>query len=35
VTFTPSATGSRSASISITDSGGNSPQTVILAGTGS
>jgi hypothetical protein len=35
VTFTPSATGSRSASISITDSGGNSPQTVTLAGTGS
>jgi FG-GAP-like repeat/Cep192 domain 4/HYDIN/CFA65/VesB-like, Ig-like domain/Abnormal spindle-like microcephaly-assoc'd, ASPM-SPD-2-Hydin len=34
VTFTPAATGSRSASLSISDSGGASPQTVPLSGTG-
>jgi parallel beta-helix repeat protein len=35
VTFTPTATGSRSASLSITDNAANSPQTVSLIGTGS
>jgi FG-GAP-like repeat/Abnormal spindle-like microcephaly-assoc'd, ASPM-SPD-2-Hydin/Beta-propeller repeat len=35
VTFTPQATGSRSASISVTDNGGASPQMVALIGTGS
>ena len=34
VTFTPSATGSRSASISVTDSASGSPHTVALSGTG-
>lgn len=34
VTFTPTATGARSASLSITDNGGGSPQTFALAGTG-
>jgi hypothetical protein len=34
VTFTPSATGSRSASLSIADNAANSPQTVTLSGTG-
>ncbi|MGD1100881.1 MAG: choice-of-anchor D domain-containing protein, partial [Terriglobia bacterium] len=34
VTFTPSAVGSRSASITITDNASNSPQTVGLTGTG-
>jgi len=34
VTFTPSASGSRTASISITDNASGSPQTVSLAGTG-
>jgi hypothetical protein len=34
VTFTPSAAGARSASITITDNGNNSPQSVSLAGTG-
>jgi len=34
VTFTPSATGSRSASLSITDNASGSPQTVSLTGTG-
>lgn len=34
VTFTPSATGSRSAAVSVSDNGGGSPQTVNLAGTG-
>lgn len=34
VTFTPTATGARSASLSITDNGGGSPQSVALAGTG-
>jgi hypothetical protein len=34
VTFTPGATGNRSASLSITDNGGGSPQTVGLSGTG-
>jgi hypothetical protein len=34
VTFTPTATGARSASLSITDSGGGSPQSIALAGTG-
>jgi hypothetical protein len=33
-TFTPSATGSRNASLSITDNGGGSPQSVTLQGTG-
>ncbi len=35
VTFTPAATGSRTATLSITDSGGGSPQKVGLTGTGS
>ena len=34
VTFTPSATGARSASLSIADTGGGSPQQVHLNGTG-
>ena len=34
VTFTPTATGGRAASLSITDNGGGSPQTVPLTGTG-
>jgi hypothetical protein len=34
VKFTPSATGSRSATVSISDNGGGSPQKVTLAGTG-
>jgi len=34
VTFTPSATGSRSASLSFTDSASNSPQNISLSGTG-
>ena len=34
VTFTPSATGSRSATLSVTDNGGASPQKVSVAGTG-
>jgi hypothetical protein len=34
VTFTPTKKGSRSASVSIADSGGGSPQTVSLTGTG-
>ena len=33
-TFTPSAPGSRSASLSVTDNAGGSPQTVALSGTG-
>jgi hypothetical protein len=34
VTFTPSATGQRSGSVSVTDDGGGSPQSLPLAGTG-
>lgn len=34
VTFTPSTTGKRTASVSISDNGGGSPQQVALAGTG-
>ena len=34
VTFTPTGTGPRSASLSISDNGGQSPQTVALSGTG-
>jgi hypothetical protein len=34
VTFTPAATGARSASLSIADNAGGSPQTVALSGTG-
>ena len=34
VTFTPLAKGSRTASVSVGDNGGGSPQTVSLAGTG-
>jgi hypothetical protein len=34
VTFTPTATGTRSASVSVTDNAGLSPQTVTLMGTG-
>jgi hypothetical protein len=34
VTFTPAAAGGRSASLSITDNGGGSPQTVVLTGSG-
>ena len=34
VTFTPTATGQRSAAISVSDDGGGSPQLVPLAGTG-
>jgi len=33
--FTPGAKGARSATLAITDDGGNSPQTVALSGTGS
>jgi hypothetical protein len=35
VTFTPSAAGTRSASLLISDDGGGSPQLVSLSGTGS
>ena len=34
VTFTPSATGKRTANVSVIDNGGGSPQTVSLTGTG-
>ena len=34
VTFTPTATGARSASVSIADNAGSSPQTISLSGTG-
>jgi hypothetical protein len=34
VTFTPTAAGSRNASVSITDNATGSPQTVNLSGTG-
>ena len=34
VTFTPSATGARSAAVSVSDNGGGSPQQVTLTGTG-
>ena len=34
VTFTPSAAGSRTATLSINDNAANSPQTVSLSGTG-
>jgi len=34
VTFTPTATGARSASVSITDNAAGSPQTITLSGTG-
>jgi hypothetical protein len=34
VTFTPTAAGSRTGTLTITDSGGNSPQKVALSGTG-
>jgi len=34
VTFTPQATGARSASLQLTDNAGNSPQSVTLSGTG-
>jgi hypothetical protein len=34
VTFTPAATGARSASLLISDDGGGSPQAVALTGTG-
>jgi hypothetical protein len=34
VKFTPSATGSRSAAVSVSDNGGGSPQKVGLSGTG-
>lgn len=34
VTFTPTVTGARSASVSVADSSGGSPQTVALSGTG-
>jgi len=34
VTFTPSASGTRQASLAITDNAANSPQTVVLSGTG-
>ena len=34
VTFTPTATGSRSASLTVSDNGGGSPQKVSLTGTG-
>ena len=34
VTFTPSATGTRTAAVSVADNGGASPQTVPLSGTG-
>jgi hypothetical protein len=35
VTFTPTRTGARSAILYVTDTGGGSPQTIALAGTGS
>src|SRR5271170_2834399 len=35
VTFTPTAAGTRNGSLTITDNAGNSPQTVVLNGTGS
>jgi hypothetical protein len=35
VTFTPSAAGARSATITVTDDDAGSPQTVALSGTGS
>lgn len=35
ITFTPTATGARSAVLTVTDNGGASPQTVQLSGTGS
>jgi hypothetical protein len=35
VTFTPSASGTRSATLSIADSDPSSPQTIALSGTGS
>ena len=34
VTFTPAATGARSATLTVTDSASNSPQTASLSGTG-
>jgi hypothetical protein len=34
VSFTPSAAGARSATLTISDDGGESPQTVALSGTG-
>jgi hypothetical protein len=34
VTFTPTATGARSAAVSVSDNGGGSPQKVSLVGTG-
>jgi uncharacterized repeat protein (TIGR01451 family) len=34
ITFTPSALGSEIATLSVTDNGGNSPQTLALSGTG-
>jgi hypothetical protein len=34
VTFAPKKTGTRSASVNITDTGGGSPQTIPLTGTG-
>ena len=34
VTFTPTAAGTRTASVSVSDNGGGSPQTVPLSGTG-
>jgi hypothetical protein len=34
VVFDPTANGARSASLSVTDNGGGSPQTVALSGTG-
>src|SRR5207249_5574264 len=34
VTFTPAATGSRSATLTVTDNAGNSPQTAGVSGTG-
>jgi Abnormal spindle-like microcephaly-assoc'd, ASPM-SPD-2-Hydin len=34
ITFTPSATGARSATITLTDDGAGSPQTIALSGTG-
>ncbi len=35
ITFKPTATGSRTATLTFTDAAGNSPQTVALSGTGS
>lgn len=35
ITFTPTATGVRSAVVDVTDDGGSSPQTIALSGTGS